>query len=214
MYFQKFPYTRYEFPDEVVRNFKNISLRPNIISEYITDGSNLEEYVVQDGETPETIAFDLYDDVNSHWILMMVNNIMSLYDDWPKSTSMLFDFLIEKYQTQTDSDGNTVVMSKTSTEEFLEFVGTPTNNYESRTVENVVIRPHHFVDIDGDVYSYGTVTGEKVDARGRTIEFPEVTPVSHFDYETALNDKKRVILVPSKDTAIQINRELGKILNG
>jgi hypothetical protein len=214
MYFQNFPYVEYDFPDGKTRFIKDITIRPNISAEVFGSASNLQEYVVVEGETPETIAYDFYGDAKLHWIIMLANNISSVYSDWPLSTQELSDYLADKYAVQNDSDGNTVTLSGDDLNEFLEFTGSPSNNYQSRNSLNVVMKPLHFEDADGDVYSYDTVVdGSNIDAFGRSIVLPEVTPVSIYQYEEKLNEAKRIIYVPKKSIADKMRTELGGVVN-
>lgn len=62
--------------------FKFISLRP---------------YVVSDGESPDMVSYKMYGTPKFGYLIMMTNNIHSLYDEWPKSTSAFKKYIIEKY---------------------------------------------------------------------------------------------------------------------
>jgi len=214
MYFEDFPYLEYDFPDNVTRLYKNLTIRPSIVTDVYGDSRNLQDYTIEDGETPETIAYKVYGDANMHWVIMLANNINSIYTDWPKTTNELYAYLADKYKNQIDSDGNAVVLTGTDLNEFIEFTGAPSNNYQSINGANVVIRPHHFEDVDGNVYSYDTATATtNKDAFGRTIDLPELIPISIYDYEADLNEKKRVIKVPRSGIAQRMRSELVKLVN-
>ena len=214
MYFKEFPYLEYEFPDKITRYFKDITIRPSIVSDVYGDSRNLQEYVVGEGQTPELVAYDVYGDAKLHWVIMIANDINNLYTDWPKTTNQFSDYLENKYAKQVDSDGNEVILSGTDLEEFIEFVGTPSNNYESKNSSNVRMRPHIFRDEDGNEYSQETVISpNKFDAFGRAYVLPEVTPISIFQYEEELNEAKRTLLVPKTSIAQRMRTELGSIVN-
>ena len=219
-YFRAFPNVEYRFTDKVSKIYKNISLRPTVVKELFGSPSNLESYSVQDGETPETIAFDRYGEVTFHWVIMLANNVHNLYNDWPKTEKVLNQYIIEKYRVQTDSDGVQRTLTDTQTQELIDFVGTPANNYnsdinlqDSENSPKVVIRPIHFKDLDGDIYSYDSIS-VTVDAFGRSITKPTLIPVSHFEYEFDLNEEKRNILLPYPETARRIDKELRGLLGG
>lgn len=219
-YFKQFPYISYQFPDNKERLFKNLSIRPAVVDELLGDATNLQLYYVQSGETPETIAFDVYGDESMNWVIMLTNNVMNLYTDWPMSDEMLKDYIYEKYRLQSDSDGVLRTLTDDQVYEFISFVGTTTNNFrstievtDSEGVHNIIIRPHHFIDEDGNKFSYNTYTVQ-VDAFGRTLEDkPTLFPVSHEDYEIGLNDNKRKIYIPSSSIANKMKRQLGNIIN-
>ena len=215
-YFKPFPYINYAFPDGDSRLYKNLSIRPGIADELLNDESNLQVYYVESGETPETIAFDLYGDENMHWIIMLTNNIMNLYTDWPMNDDMFKEYLYEKYRTQLDSDGVERTLSDDQVYEFISFVGLPDNNYQSYIEDTsgwkILIRPHHFEDEDGDEYAYHTFS-QTTDAFGRTLVQPTLTPVSYEQYELNLNDTKKQIYLPSRYVANKMKAQFGNIVN-
>ena len=59
---------------------------------------NFDYYNVQDGETPEMIAYKYYGDVNLHWTILAVNEVVDYYEDWPMSVQKFEQFVKEKYE--------------------------------------------------------------------------------------------------------------------
>lgn len=57
----------------------------------------LESYTITDGEKPEHIAQRLYKNPQYHWIVLLANNIIDLYHDWPVSMHDLIEVSKEKY---------------------------------------------------------------------------------------------------------------------
>jgi hypothetical protein len=222
-YFAGFPYVQYEFPDGVVRLFKNISIRPAIVEEFFGIASNLETYDVQDGETPETIAYDRYGEAELHWIIMLANNVMNLYRDWPMTTAQFDSYLKGKYVTTTSVLGKTVYLQNDPEmyQAYIEYVGltdsdglgTPFATYrdykdsELADSDYIILRPHHFVDKDGTVYNLDTIDNPP------TAFAVEVTPVSIYDWEFSLNEAKRSILIPKGSVVEQLKKELRDLLN-
>ena len=221
MYFRNFPYVSYEFPDGNARNFKNLSLRA-AISEELYNSNNLETYIVKDGETPETIAYDMYNDVNMHWIIMLTNNVLNLYDDWPKTQGQFDDYLYYKYQYQNDSDGNPVQLRKSEVREYVEFVGNNNNLWESRIElidypgRHVLLRPKGFEDNNGDLFSYHSkIDNENLhDAFGNVVlDNEDLYPVSYWAWENELNEKKRELSIPIPEIAQRINSVFKELIN-
>lgn len=54
-------------------------------------------YIVQDGERPDFVSYKLYGSPDYDWLIMLANDIHSLYDDWPKNSIDLESYIIEKY---------------------------------------------------------------------------------------------------------------------
>jgi hypothetical protein len=219
MYFRKFPKIDYQFSDDMVRNYTNLTIRPAVVEEVLSDYSNLESYTVQDKDTPETLAFDRYGDVNLHWVIMLTNNILNIYEDWPLTESALEEHLIEKYRYQEDSDGVMRKLTDLQVLEFISFVGNPTNNYtsyisvqDSDDAAKVVIRPRHFVDDEDNIYSLDTLSNN-IDAFGRFIDYPMLFPVSIQVWESNLNDAKREIVIPLLSVAKKMDKELRDLVN-
>lgn len=57
----------------------------------------LRPYIVKNGELPEIVSNRVYGSPKYGYVLILVNEIHSLYDDWPKSTTVLKNYLEEKY---------------------------------------------------------------------------------------------------------------------
>lgn len=205
-YFTNFPYIQYTFPNNEDITIKNLSIRPSISSEVFDDGTPFESYTIQDGDTPETIAYDVYDDVTYHWIIMLANNILNLYDDWPKTTTQFDLFLLSKYRDSENED-------PMDTRRYVEFVGDELDAFEAQ-IGNRTARPHHFEDINNIEYNYDTVVNGGTDAFGRSYVLPDVTPVSIYEYEEGLNERRRVLFVPSFEVAQRLNNELRTLTNG
>jgi hypothetical protein len=81
----------------------NLMRRVGIRAKVKTNTMLFDTYSVREGETPEIIAHKLYGDSELHWIVMLVNNVIDRYHDWPMSTNQFNSYLNQKY---VDADGN------------------------------------------------------------------------------------------------------------
>jgi len=213
-YFNNFNYIEYQFPDNKVRLFKNLSTRLTLLDKVLLDQTNFQPYYVKENETPEHISFNTYGTVKFHWCIMLANNIMNLYNDWPKTSRQLDSFLLEKYRVQRKPNDSEVTLSDVDTRELIYFTGSTSNNFEdSDGVHGVKYRPHHFEDTNGNYYSFDTKFGETKDAFNRQYTRPTLTPVSIFTYEFNLNEAKRDIIIPNSNLVQQMEKELRKLTN-
>jgi hypothetical protein len=57
----------------------------------------LRPYIVKNGELPEIVANKIYGSPKYAYVLIAVNDIQSLYDDWPKNSDVFKNYIIEKY---------------------------------------------------------------------------------------------------------------------
>jgi hypothetical protein len=104
MYFEKFPYIEY-------KNFQNLEnasvLSTNILKRIaFTDSlkantSYFTDYTIKDGESPESIAHDFYGDVGLYWVVLLLNDIINPYYDWPMDMNTLDDYISKKYPNKT-----------------------------------------------------------------------------------------------------------------
>ncbi len=66
-----------------------------LIAEY--EAISINPYAILDGERPDNVSKKLYDSPYYDYIILMVNNITNIYDEWPKNSEVFKEFLIEKY---------------------------------------------------------------------------------------------------------------------
>ena len=57
----------------------------------------LDQYDVQENETPEMIADRHHGSPYYHWVIMILNDISDINHDWVKSTRQLQKYLLSKY---------------------------------------------------------------------------------------------------------------------
>jgi len=61
------------------------------------NSTSTRPYRIIDGEPPDMVSYKFYGTPKYAHIIMMTNNIYSLYDDWPKTTIAFKKYIIEKY---------------------------------------------------------------------------------------------------------------------
>ena len=74
----------------------------NVVSklkDYITQYRSIgyTPYVVDDGESPDYISYKFYGNPGYDWIIMLTNNVHSIYDDWPRNSDTFKQYIIDKY---------------------------------------------------------------------------------------------------------------------
>ena len=170
-YFDKVPEILYLKYDKNPENgsyitIRNIFARIKLIDNIIPGSTLFEDYFVKDGERPDTVSMDFYGDPGNDWIIMIINNIKNLYEDWPLS-----NIAFEEYISATYDD--------------------PTAPHHYETIEQYyddkLVLPGGLQV--GEAYRFVTPDGNTLsleDSRG---------PVSNYIYELRKNDKKREIFV-------------------
>ena len=61
--------------------FRRVKARDDL-NKYV---NSFEAYSVKDGETAHGLAHQLYGDPKLDWVILVVNNVIDVYEGWPKS---------------------------------------------------------------------------------------------------------------------------------
>jgi hypothetical protein len=94
-YFRHFPTVTYTF-DGGSTQITNFTERAKIQERIRTNITVFYDYVIQDGMRPDSVSQALYGSPNYTWIILLVNNIFSLYD-WPLNSEEFAAYIVEKY---------------------------------------------------------------------------------------------------------------------
>lgn len=97
-YFDAFKDVNYEFKDisdpirmcHILRRFKFVEKLKPLITIY-------DEYIVNDGETPELVALKAYGNERYHWIILMFNERIDSFSDWVLPVHVFNEYVETKY---------------------------------------------------------------------------------------------------------------------
>ena len=173
--------------DEKIR-VKNLFRRAKIRTD--ANGLTLTQlYQVPEGERPEMTAEKLYEDPELDWIILTVNNITSVRDQWPLTNDELQSYLLEKYGSQAAL--------------------TEPHHYETKEIRDtfgrVVLNKGLIVD-ENFTFTYSSNTGTEITDQNAS------GPVSNFVYETIENNKKRLINVLKREFLSVATSDLREIM--
>lgn len=73
--------------------FRRIRLRDSFNAVYASS----TPYTIQDGETPDSIAFKEFGSSEWFWTILVLNNMIDTYESWPMSADELDKYIVEKY---------------------------------------------------------------------------------------------------------------------
>lgn len=184
MYFQKFPIFGYKFAGDLHTTFVvDIIKRVKVHDNVITEASLYDLYNIVDGETPDIVAATHYNDSNLHWVILLTNQIIDPFFDWPLSSNVLKDYVIEKYEDVYD-----------------------THHYELRSPN--VDRNGMVMPLPDELVDYGPEFVEKL--FDSALEM--IIPITNFEYEEALNDAKREIKLFKRELIPALSSEMTKLL--
>ena len=98
MYFANFPRIPYDnYGTGDFRLTPNILKRIAVRANVKTTTSLFDTYDVKEGETPELIADKLYGNPEFHWVVLMMNDVVDRYHQWPMSRRQFLAHLNDKY---------------------------------------------------------------------------------------------------------------------
>ena len=86
-----------------MKNDGNYKLLPDILRRVkqrsaIKSGQFIfDTYDVVDGEKPEDVAYKWFGDAQLHWVILVTNNVIDRYYDWPMNQVQFQEFLEDKY---------------------------------------------------------------------------------------------------------------------
>ena len=117
-------------------------------------------YDVEDGEAPEIIAHKYYNDPELHWTILIANDIIDYYHDWPMSMQTFEQYVSEKYDnagavhhyevTQTSGDTTKVINVGMNTTDYASAIPVSNYQYEQKLQEQKaqirLIQPRFITD--------------------------------------------------------------------
>jgi len=172
-YFRELPDLYYQSPlstrtssTEYVR-IKNLFRRVKLRDDLQNVFTLFNKYEIGHGERPDTIAEDLYGSTDLDWVVMMSAGIINLHDQWPLSDYDLYRYADNKY----GNDLNAI--------RFYETI-------EVKDASGRLILPKGKI-----VDSNFTIPNPDNTA----LDLNPVTGITNYEYETRLNDDKRLIYI-------------------
>jgi len=172
-YFRELPDLYYQSPlstrtssTEYVR-IKNLFRRVKLRDDLQNVFTLFNKYEIGHGERPDTIAEDLYGSTDLDWVVMMSAGIINLHDQWPLSDYDLYRYADNKY----GNDLNAIRFYETT---------------EVKDASGRLILPKGKI-----VDSNFTIPNPN----DTTLDLNPVTGITNYEYETRLNNDKRLIYI-------------------
>jgi hypothetical protein len=169
-YFRPFPTISYRIPGQKKSIPVTDITRRFAVSDFFRKSKiTFDEYVISDGERPDTVAYDYYGDQKMDWLILLTNEIQDPYFQWAMSYDQFQAYLKQKYGS-------------------LEYTLREIHHYEKiiqkqKTIVdegiNQRILPEKTLTVDYTTYLTLVATDRKA--------------VTIFEHETNINDSNRFI---------------------
>ena len=76
---------------------KNLFKRVMLSDEIFGNLTYFNKYTIKNQERPDSVAFNVYEDSNLDWLVMLSNNIVNLQTEWPLDQVSYNNYLLNKY---------------------------------------------------------------------------------------------------------------------
>lgn len=165
------------------RLVKNIFRKVKVRSDLEKYVTSFEAYSIKDGETPSSIAGNTLGDYTLDWVILLANDISDFYEEWPKLDADLFTYCNEIYD---DIDA--------------------VHHYETKEILfNDIVCMKKGIEVNK---TWRTVTPDGV----TKSETDSIYPVSNYEHEQYLNEKKRIIKLPNPTMVNLITEEFEQLV--
>ena len=152
---------------------KNFFKKGKIREDLFQDLTVFEKYSILGDDRPDNVANEIYGDPTLDWVVLLSNNIVNIYNEWPLSQQAFEAYVLDKYKTLAKLD--------------------EVHHYESNEVKDssgVIIFPKGVrVSAAQSVSYFEPLSDEQV-----TVN-PVSKAVTNYQYEQSVNDKKRRIFL-------------------
>ena len=219
-YFESFPQTSYTLDTNTLSNqlVTNILARSTFLREIANNTSIAYEYSVKDTDTPEIVAHKIYGDPYRNWIILLFNQIINPFYDWPIKNDALEELIYKKYGQNIDVARSTIHhYEKEVTKKTLyggividtRITTSAISEYElNYSTEQLIPR------------ALPTVADTSVAVESKVITYPEYTltmdtvhkAVSNYTYELELNESKRKIKILDEKYVQRVEDEFRNLM--
>ena len=152
---------------------KNFFKKGKIREDLFQDLTVFEKYSIRGDDRPDNVANEIYGDPTLDWVVLLSNNIVNIYNEWPLSQQAFEAYVLDKYKTLAKLD--------------------EVHHYESNEVKDssgVIIFPKGVrVSAAQSVSYFEPLSDEQV-----TVN-PVSKAITNYQYEQSVNDKKRRIFL-------------------
>lgn len=169
-YFRPFPTISYRIPGQKKSIPVTDITRRFVISDFFTKAKvTFDEYVVNDGERPDTVAYDYYGDQKMDWLILLTNEIQDPYFQWSMSYDQFHAYLKQKY--------GSVEYTQRTVHHYEKIIQQQKTIVESGLNQRIL--PEKTLVVDYTTYL--------------TLVATERKAVTIYDYESNINDSNRQI---------------------
>lgn len=208
-YFSKFPKLYHSFDGfNSSQYITNLLTRFTFEQGFKTNTAAFYEYDIREGDTPEIIASKIYNSPERHWIVLLMNDMVDPFFDWPLQYETLTRFVDAKYLDNAGSNtaGQGLVWSKANIHGYY--------RVEKQRLPDGSISLQKY-QVDANTYANTTISlNNSITLSDNAVVIFDTTKETqtYYDYEMAENESKRRIKLLKPELVEALEEELGKLL--
>jgi hypothetical protein len=174
----------------------DLMARCSIIPEILKNPLLYYDYDIQEGDTPEIVAYKYYGNSYRYWIVLFANQITDPQWDWPIDSNSFDSYITNKYQSFNPY--NTAYQYEKTITQY-------NATTQTTTVDNIIIDESTYDDLNPSVTTYQLVTGDVTITITKSI-------VTYYDYEVRLNESKRTIKILNANYVDQLEEQFQELM--
>jgi hypothetical protein len=173
----------------------NLIARCSVIPDILKNPLVYYSYDIQEGDTPEIIAYKYYGDSYRYWIVLYVNQILDPQWQWPMQSSVLESFISDKYNFN----------ARSTTHHYEKIITKVDLRTNTTTIDKYIIDQQSYNALQPGVFERSMATGQFSITTSRKI-------VSYYDYETDLNESYRNIKLLNSIYVGELEKQFKKLM--
>lgn len=181
--------------EELISNYtatKNLFKRGKIRDDIFQSLTFFTKYDIIGDERPDNVAYKIYGNEKLDWIVLLSNNIVNVYDEWPMTQEAFDKYLLQKY----GSYENLYSLHHYETKEIKDSSG------------NIILRPNLVVPSTFSVDYYDSASGRQEYLSSDKV----LTLITNYEYEENIQNKKRNIFLLKQSYASVIINDMEKTM--
>jgi hypothetical protein len=190
-YFYNFPTTYYINTDDNTNLdvVTDITKRIGFEQEFKKNSAAYFKIVVTDDDAPEILAHKFYNDVEKHWIVLMMNDIVDPQFDWPMKEPDLYKFIESKYANNASPGQTGTDWAQSNIQSYFKIETKTIVQTGQITTDKITLDANTYANVADTSTTYTLKDGYQL-----SIDVTKETQ-SYFDYEVEANDEKRNIII-------------------
>jgi len=175
----------------------NLLARSSIIPSLLQNSALYYKYDIQEGDTPESIAYKYYGESYRYWIVLFANQIIDPQWQWPMNYLVFQTYLNDKYPL-TDIYGTVY--------EYQQITTTIDSITDAVTIETITIDQSTYTSFMPSTNSFTFPNGSSVTVTTST------KALSIYEYELNANESNRKINLFNKRYVEEIENEFESLM--